>query len=183
MADIRIYLTGFMTSGKSTIGPILANVLGLEFVDLDTVIEAKESKTIVQIFETEGEEYFRDLETRCLQEISTREKIIVSLGGGTMTSEINLKILKDSGKIIYLKVSPDALYKRLKNKIDRPLFKDLVLNNSSEKDFVERISEMLEKREIYYNQADLVIRTDITPIGITVDKIAKKIRDILHEKY
>jgi hypothetical protein len=58
-----------------------------------------------------------------------------------------------------------------------------VLNNSSEKDFVERISEMLENREMYYNQADLVIRTDITPIGITVDKIAKKIRELLHEKY
>ena len=72
MDDIRIYLTGFMTSGKSTIGPILANVLGLEFVDLDTVIEAQESKTIVQIFETEGEEYFRNIETKCLQEISNR---------------------------------------------------------------------------------------------------------------
>ena len=99
----QVYLTGFMTSGKSTIGPILANVLGWEFKDLDRVIEEHENKTVVEIFETNGEEYFRNLEYKFLIEFSNERKLILSLGGGTIAFDRNLKLLKDSGKIVYLK--------------------------------------------------------------------------------
>jgi shikimate kinase len=182
MNEKRIYLTGFMTSGKSTIGPILANVLGMEFFDLDKMIENEEKQTIVEIFEKKGESYFRKLEFRILKNLSEQEGVVISLGGGTLTNRTNYDLLKSTGKIIYLKVSPNNLYKRLKNKIDRPLFRDLVLGEKKEEDFLERIKELLEKRRVYYEKADLIIETDLQPIGRTVDKIAKRISVMLNEK-
>lgn len=171
-----------MTSGKSTIGPILANVLGMEFFDLDKVIEEKEENTIVEIFEKKGEAYFRQIELSTLKTLSERECVVISLGGGTLTEKSNLEFLKSKGKIIYLKVAPNNLYKRLKNKIDRPLFRDLVLGERSEEDFLEKIQELLEKRRVYYEKADLIIDTDLQPLGKTVDKIAKRILVMFDEK-
>ncbi len=169
-----IYLTGFMTSGKSTIGPILANVLGWEFKDLDQVIEENEKKSVVQIFETDGEEHFRKLEHDFLAQFSKDESLVLSLGGGTMAFDRNLTILKNSGLIVYLKSSPNMIYQRIKNKIDRPIFRDLVLSeNPQPHQFIERIEKYLSKREPYYLQADIHIDTDHTNIGITVDKLAK----------
>ena len=106
-----------MTSGKSTIGPIVANVLGWDFFDLDKVIEKNECKSVVEIFESDGEEYFRKVETDTLKLLSKEEKVVISLGGGTMASEENLAVVKRTGKVVYLKVSPEVLYKRLKYKI------------------------------------------------------------------
>ena len=145
MDEKRIYLTGFMTSGKSTIGPILANVLGVDFYDLDKEIEREEKLSIVEIFEKHGEKYFRDSETRILAKLSKNNSIVVSLGGGTIIHKVNLDLMKSSGKVVYLKVSPDTLYKRLKNKIDRPLFRDLVLNEKTEEHFIERINVLLNR--------------------------------------
>jgi len=171
-----------MTSGKSTIGPILANVLGMEFFDLDKEIEKEEKQTVVEIFEKKGEHYFRETEFKILKKLSVHDKVVVSLGGGTITNRININLLKETGKIVYLKVSPNILYKRLKNKIDRPLFRDLVLGEKSEEFFLERIKELLDKRKEYYEQADLIIETDLQPIGKTVDKVAKKIKVLFNEK-
>jgi len=182
MSSRLVYLAGFMTSGKSTIGPILANVLGVEFYDLDKEIEEEEKRTIVEIFEKHGEDYFREIESKVLKRLSENKSGIISLGGGTITNKKNFDLLKRTGKIIYLKVSPDNLYKRLKNKIDRPLFKDMVLSENSEEDFLHRINEMLEKRKGYYEKADFIIETDSQPLGRTVDKLAKKINEFFDEK-
>ena len=177
-----IYLTGFMTSGKSTIGPILGNVLGWEFYDLDKVIEKKENKKVVDIFEIYGEEYFRKIEHDTLYELSLSSNVVIALGGGTISQKGNLEIIKNSGILVYLKVSPGILYKRLKNKIDRPLFRELVLGEKSEDEFLNKIDGLLKKREDDYKQADLVINTDQTRIGVTVDKIAKQIKSLFNEK-
>ena len=182
MGNLRIYLTGFMTSGKSTIGPILANVLGMDFYDLDKEIEQQEGMTVVEIFEKKGEPYFRHLEKVFLENLCRQNNIIVSLGGGTITNTENFDLLKRTGKIIYLKVTPEMLYKRLKNKTDRPLFRDMVLGENTEEDFIKRINEMLSKRKSFYEKADLIFDTDDSPIGVTVDKIAKKILKVLNEK-
>ena len=171
-----------MTSGKSTIGPILANVLGWDFFDLDKVNEKAECKSVVEIFETSGEEYFRKLENEKLKELAQENKVVISLGGGTMTNNENLSIIKSTGKVVYLKVSPEVLYKRLKYKIDRPLLRDLVLSENSEGEFIKKIDDVLMKREKYYNEADIIINTDISSVGITVDKLVKKIKVILSEK-
>ncbi len=182
MKEIKIFLTGFMTSGKSTIGPILANVFGLNFYDLDKEIEKEENCTIVEIFDKKGETYFRQLEYQVLKKLIEEKGVVISLGGGTITSKVNLDLMKQNGKIIYLKASPKNLYKRLKNKIDRPLFRDLVLGENKEEDFINKIQDLLDKRKNYYEKADLIINTDYTPIGITVDRIAKKLTGIFNEK-
>lgn len=179
---MKIFLTGFMTSGKSTIGPILANVLGYDFYDLDKEIEEEEKLTVVDIFEKHGEQYFRDVESKILNKIALQDKVVISLGGGTITFQHNLNMMKSNGKIIYLKVSPITLYKRLKNKTDRPIFKDLVLGDKQEADFLERITELMEKRKKFYEKADIIIDTELTPLGKTVDRIAKKLFYITNEK-
>jgi len=180
----RIYLTGFMTSGKSTIGPILANVFGWEFNDLDRVIEEQEGQSVVEIFKNNGEEYFRDIEHDLLAKFSNEKKLILSLGGGTIAFDRNIEILKKSGKIVYLKSSPEMIYQRIKNKIDRPIFRDLVLSdNPQPQDFIDRIEKYLSQREPYYLQADIHIDTDQSSIGITVDKLAKLLKRVINEKH
>ncbi|MFA7419601.1 MAG: shikimate kinase [Melioribacteraceae bacterium] len=179
---MRIFLTGFMTSGKSTIGPILANVLGLEFFDLDRVIEDEEQLSVVEIFEKHGENYFREAESKILNRLAEKDRIVISLGGGTIANQNNFDMMRQNGKIIYLKVSPNTLYKRLKHKTDRPIFRDLVLGDNTEEEFLKRIKELLEKRRALYERADIVIDTELTPLGQTVDRIAKKIKYIFHEK-
>jgi len=171
-----IYLTGFMASGKSTIGPILANTLGWDFFDLDKVIEADAGKSIRKIFEENGESNFREIETNTLSRLSVLENYIISLGGGTVASEKNLEIIKSSGYLIYLESSPEETYKRLRFKRDRP---ELLFDGDEEPtkvEFLEKINLLLKKRILYYNQADLKINTDNCRVGKTVDKLASVIK-------
>ena len=170
-----------MASGKSTIGPILANVLGWDYCDLDKEIEGIENKSVAGIFEENGEEYFRTLESKTLNELSGKDKIVISLGGGTMAREENLKVMKATGKIVFLDTSPEEVYKRLKHKTDRPLVKDLVLTNSSKEEFIERIVKLLADREPYYSRADIKINTDTSDVGHTVDLIKKRISKYIDE--
>ncbi|MEG8946565.1 shikimate kinase [Rosettibacter firmus] len=179
---MRIYLTGFMASGKSTIGPILSNVLGLDFYDLDQEIEEFEKSTIVEIFEKKGEPYFRNLESEILKKLTQKDNVVISLGGGTITFPDNYELMKNTGKIIYLKVSPEEIYKRLKNKTDRPLLREFVLGEASKEEFMKRINELLEKRKPFYEKADLIVDTSSNPIGVTIDTIAKKILRLFNEK-
>ncbi|MBL1213180.1 MAG: shikimate kinase [Ignavibacteriae bacterium] len=176
----RFYLTGYMTSGKSTIGPILANVLGWDFYDLDQVIEIELSKSVVEIFEDEGEDFFRDYENKTLIKLSGLDNVIISLGGGTISNRNNFDVIKKNGKLIYLKVSPDVIYKRIKNKIDRPLFRDLVLAENSENAFLDKINNHMQDRLRYYEKADITIDTDATRIGVTVDILAKQIKRMIN---
>ncbi len=178
----RIYLTGFMTSGKSTLGKILANVLGWNFYDLDFEIEKDEEIKIAEIFKTKGEKYFRKAESIKLKKLSEKDFSIISLGGGTLVNDDNLKTILKTGKLVYLKVPPEIIYRRIKNKIDRPLFRDFVLEGNSKETFIKKIEDMLKERNKYYCQADLIFKIDNSPVGITVDKLAKSIKKLLYEK-
>ena len=169
----NIYLTGFMGSGKSTIGPILANTLGWSFFDLDIVIEQKEGKKVSLIFEENGEEYFRNLEKETLIELAGRENVIIALGGGTITNQGNIDLLKKMGKIIYLKISAGLAYKRLRFKRDRPILTRDGTVNLSKNEFIGKIEQLISERNIYYEQADIIIDTDKLPIGATIDLILK----------
>ncbi len=168
-----------MASGKSTIGPILANTIGWDFLDLDKVIEQKANKKIVEIFKDNGEEYFRKLESETLLDLIKLSKHVISLGGGTIENEGNLTEIKKNGILIYLETSPEAAYRRLRFKRDRPalLFKD---GEPTKEEFVNRISTILNRRLKFYNQADLKISTDNKSIGITVDKLVKILRKEFH---
>ena len=174
------YLTGFMAAGKSTIGPILANTLGWIFFDLDKEIEKKEGMKIVELFKKKGEDYFRDTETTVLKNLSENDHSIISLGGGTIASDTNFNFIKSSGKIIYLKSSPEMAYKRLRFKKDRPAFNFDEVESPSEEQFLERINQLLAARKKYYEQCNFIVDTEHQSVGKTVDIIAKFIdKDLL----
>lgn len=162
-----------MGAGKSTIGPILANTLGLNFYDLDKVIEEKLGKKISKIFEEYGEKFFRKEETNALIELSMTGSAIISLGGGTMASANNIKILKETGKIIYLKASVNSIFKRLEFKTDRPNLKIEGEIEKAKEKLLKKIEELFKSREKFYDQSDIIVNTDNIPIGITVDEIVK----------
>lgn len=174
------YLTGFMAAGKSTIGPILANTLGWDFFDLDKEVEKQEGIKIVELFERKGEEYFRKIETALLKKLSENDESIISLGGGAIASEVNFEIIKSSGKIIYLKSSPEMAYRRLRFKKDRPAFIFDGVEDPSKEQFIERIIQLLDSRKKYYEQCDFIVDTDNQTVGKTVDIIANYInKDLL----
>ena len=171
----RIYLTGFMGSGKSTIGPILANTIGYDFVDVDKTIEEQIGKSIDQVFREDGETHFRKLEHALMTGLRSRPHLVVSLGGGTIADHDNLRDIKASGILIYLKATPEQIFKRLHHKNDRPTLKDLSGERLNDEQLRVRIQELYRKREPLYSQADIVIRTDERRVGVTVDQIVKKL--------
>ena len=172
MKKKNYYLTGFMAAGKSTIGPILANTLGWDFFDLDKEVEKQEGMKIVELFEQKGEDYFREIETTTLKKLSEDEGSIISLGGGAIASEVNFAIIKSTGKIIYLKSSPEMAYKRLRFKKDRPAFVFDGDEVPTKEQFLERINQLLDSRKKYYEQCDFIVDTDNQTVGKTVDIIA-----------
>ncbi len=169
-----------MASGKSTIGQILANTIGWSFYDLDLMIEKREGKKIREIFEVEGETYFRKLEAKVLRELFELKNSIIALGGGTITYPDNLKLIKDAGFLIYLESSPEETYKRLRFKRDRPM---MLFNGSEEpthEQYINRITELLNSRKKFYDQADIKFNTDNIKIGRSVDKLASIIKKELN---
>lgn len=167
------FLTGFMASGKSTIGPILANTLGWNFYDLDEEIVQREGIKITEIFNEKGENYFRKRETEVLKEISQGERIIISLGGGTLLINENRKIIKSRGKLVYLKSSPETAYNRLRFKRDRPVLLFDGEDEPTKEEYIARIENLLEDRKQFYEEADIILNTDNERVGRTVDKLAK----------
>ncbi|NTU53309.1 MAG: shikimate kinase [Chlorobiaceae bacterium] len=170
-----IFLTGFSGSGKSTIGPLLANSLGFEFIDLDREIEINAGKSITQMFTEDGETAFRELELRTLKHIGARERLVVSLGGGVLENDRCMELIRKNGTLIYLKSSPEILAIRLQHKTDRPLLKGPDGHKLSREEIQQRIAILLEKREPRYQKADLVIITDTKKIGVTVEELTRKI--------
>lgn len=154
MTNNNIFLLGFMGSGKSTLGKKLANKLNQPFFDLDVVIETKENKTITQLFEEKGEEYFRALEHQTLKElISENSQFVLSLGGGTPCFKNNMQLINANGKSVYLKYNVGILHSRLVNaKTKRPL-----LQGKSDEELKQFINEKLTEREIFYKQAQFII--------------------------
>ncbi len=171
-----VFLTGFMGSGKSTIGPIVANTLGWDFYDLDRVIEKKLGKKIADIFFEKGETAFRTIERDTLEEIASGENLIISLGGGTIADQKNINFMKKKGKIIFLEASAESFYHRLKFKTDRPILKGKNEELLSPDELKKRITEVLNNRKKFYDQADVSLKTDNISIGRTVEAISKIIR-------
>ncbi len=171
-----VYIAGFMGSGKSTIGPILANTLGWDFFDLDRVIEKKTGMKVSEIFENKGEAFFRNLEKETLAGLTSKNKVIIALGGGTVTNQDNINLVKKTGKLIYLKTSPESVYLRLRYKRDRPLLTNNGTVDLNRSDFVNKVGKLMQDRKKYYEQANITIDTDIESIGKIVDRIAKIIK-------
>lgn len=157
---MNVILIGYMASGKSSVGQILANKLNYEFIDLDDYIEEKEQTSVGHIFKLKGEIYFRKLETVYLKAIlESKDRIILSLGGGTPCYGNNMDfVLSDSNsKSIYLKTGIPTLVNRLKSeKSKRPLIAHIETDDL----LTEFIGKHLFERSHFYNQAEIKITTD-----------------------
>jgi len=151
--NTRIFLIGFMGSGKSTLGAQLARRLNYQFVDMDQLIEDTAELTIPEIFNEHGEEVFRKWEHDILLELCSREKLVISTGGGAPCHSGMMDLMNANGCTIYLKLSPGALQDRLmRSKTERPLIK-----GKSEPELLEFISILLEEREKFYEQATHIV--------------------------
>ena len=120
----QIYLVGSMGSGKSTVGRLLAKKMGLPYFDLDKLIENQEKMSITDIFQKHDEKYFRDLESITLKQYSEESNFVISTGGGCVLRDQNLYILRE-GLVIYLKISIETQFDRVKNRTHRPLLNNL----------------------------------------------------------
>lgn len=157
----HVFLTGFMGSGKTTAGKKLAPLLKTRFIDLDEYIEKKENRTIPVIFEEQGEEGFREIESLCLKEVLRyKDPHIISLGGGTVCFNANLDIIKQNGTLIYIQLPVDVLAQRIKeSKLTRPLLKSL-----SHQELIKNIEEILSERKKFYEQAHITVNgLNLTP--------------------
>lgn len=149
----NIALTGMMGSGKSLVSKELSKLLPeYSLVDIDNEIEKTTNKKISEIFLKFGEAHFRMLETDKIQKFVYGKNQIISLGGGAFEDEFNRRIILENCLVIYLKTSPDEIYHRIKNETHRPLL--------AKKFSVERITDIIKKREPNYEKADVIIDTD-----------------------
>lgn len=162
---MRVFLIGFMGSGKSTVGRKLSSETGLPFIDLDKYIQTKEDRTIDNIFNEKGEDYFRETEHRLLKEIIKKDNIILSCGGGTPCFFNNMSLMNENGITIYLRMPVGALHSRLLNsQNDRPLVKKMYGD-----ELRNYISVTLEEREKYYRMAHHTVEA----INLEISSVVK----------
>lgn len=159
----NIYLVGFMGTGKSSVGRELAGRQKLDFADLDNLIELKEKRPISDIFAKEGEAHFRRVEKEVLREVSRENNFVVACGGGIVVDPENIRIMKETGKIICLTAKPEVILKRVSGTKKRPL-----LNVPDPK---KQIELLIAKRAVGYAQADVIIDT----LELSVKEVVEKI--------
>ena len=149
----NIFLIGFMGCGKSTVSAYMAKEYGMDVVEMDEEIVRREKMRIPEIFECKGETFFRDAESKLLQELEKQDNKVVSCGGGAILRKENVELMKKSGTIVFLTAEPETILERVKDDDNRPLLK----GNKN----IEYIKELLEKRYPQYEiAADLGIKTD-----------------------
>ena len=158
-----------MGSGKSTLGLKLAKLIGYQFIDMDHLIEETAEMSVPEIFKEHSEEVFRKWEHDILDELCRREKLVIATGGGSPCHSQLMDTMKNNGTTIYIQLSPEALKDRLiKSRTERPLIK-----GKSAPELLDYITKLLEKREIFYGQADLVVNG----IDLDAEEVAKLLLD------
>ena len=167
----NIVLIGFMGTGKSSVGRILARRMKREFVDLDRYLEQREKRKIREIFEKEGEPYFRAIEKEAVNYWSRKENLVITTGGGAMLDPENRSALKQNGYLVALLATPETLYQRLKNSKNRPLL-------SHHEDLRGEIAKLLEKRKPCYEKSDFYFQTD----GKNASEVARLVLNVLGKK-
>lgn len=171
----RIFLIGYMGAGKTTVGKELAARMGLSFIDLDYYIERRYRKTVRQLFAEKGEEAFREIERKMLHEVSMFEDVLISTGGGTPCFYGNMAFMKETGTVVYLKVSVEELTKRLELcKHTRP-----VLQGRSGEELKGFIADNLRQREPFYKEASIVFEAEVMLTEADVHEIASALEKII----
>ena len=167
-----------MGAGKTTVGKQLAKALNLQFYDLDWYIESRMHKTVAQIFAERGEDGFRQIERNMLHEVAEFEDVVVSCGGGTPCFFDNMDYLNQQADVIYLKATPEVLYKHLlMGKVERPLIK-----NKTPEELIVFIREQLEKREKYYLKAKHVLDVSLLDNYEKIKISVNNIRDLIGQE-
>jgi shikimate kinase len=167
----NIVLVGFMGSGKTSIGKRLSLKMKWEFIDMDDFIEKREGMTINEIFETKGEQYFRDTEKELCKRFSEPKCKIIATGGGVIKNDANMSALKKGGVVIYLKSDPQTIAFNLRNDDSRPLLRC--------EDKLAKITELLSQREPTYNKyADITVDVASLNMDETLNIITEE-----YEKY
>ncbi|MGY5851314.1 shikimate kinase [Salegentibacter sp. F14] len=173
---MKIFLAGYMGSGKSLLGKQLAKRMNHDFLDLDDQIEIMEGNSIHDIFNKKGELYFRKLETNALKDVlEDPSDLVVSLGGGTPCYGKNLELIKETPntKIIYLKASVEELTRRLfPEKIHRPVISHLETREALE----EFIRKHMFERGYYYHQSDIIVNVDQARPEVILNEITEKLK-------
>jgi shikimate kinase len=149
----NLALIGFMGTGKSSVGQLVASHLHFAFLDSDHLIEARAGKSVSEIFAQEGEPAFRDLERRVVKELTQRKKTVISTGGGLPVDESNLASLKTHALVVCLWASPEKIWERIRGQTHRPLLND--------PDPLAKIRGLLAAREPYYRRADVLVNTEM----------------------
>ena len=165
----NVVFVGFMGTGKSSAGRMLARKLKKTLWDVDQLIENKEKRTIRQIFETEGEAYFRRVEKEAIQTIAREDNVVITTGGGAVLDSENLRVLSEKGWIVALHASPETIFKRVKNSKKRPL----LLGS----DRMAEIRRLLEIRRPLYAKADFSIDTDGKNTAQVIQMILRAIKE------
>jgi len=163
MLERPLILTGFMGTGKSSVGRLLAGRLGWPFIDLDAEVVAMAGRSINEIFAKDGEAAFRVLESGCLERALRRGPAVIATGGGTVIADSNRMLMRATGVVVNLTASFDRITERLAGVADRPLY--------AGDDPVTRAKTLLEQREQFYKDADIRIDTD----GKSVEDVAAEI--------
>ena len=170
----NLALIGFMGTGKTSVGRLVADNLGFEFLDTDELIQAHTGRSIADIFAKDGEPAFRALEKQVIQEISTRDKTVIATGGGLPTNAENLAALKSIALVVCLWASPEKIWERVRHQSHRPLLHDA---NPQKK-----IRELLAVREPFYKQADVLINTDLRSVREAAQQITLQFKLATREK-
>jgi shikimate kinase len=165
---VNLALIGFMGTGKTSVGRLVADQLHFDYIDTDEMIQSSTGKTIAEIFSHEGEAVFRKLEGKIVGEISTRSKTVISTGGGLPVNPKNLASLKSHALVICLWASPEKIWGRVKNQTHRPLLQDA--------DPQKKIRELLADRAPFYKQADVLVNTDIRSVREVVQQVVHQFR-------
>ncbi|MBU2496080.1 MAG: shikimate kinase [Candidatus Omnitrophota bacterium] len=180
---MKIVLTGFMGAGKSATGKILARQLNLEFIDTDSIVEERAGQPIKEIFQLQGEPFFRSLEKKVVAEIARKDGVVIAVGGGAILDPENRRNLKKNGIVIFLMVSPDWVRKRVAGDGSRPLLN--VPNNVGARLIAPAgrmnptptkkiIKNLLSQRLPLYRKADICVDTDgKTPRAVAQEIIEK----------
>lgn len=165
----NIALIGFMGTGKTAVGKLLAEKLGREFVELDALIEQKTGKTIPQIFQQDGEIAFRELEIDVTRDVAEKKNLVIAGGGGVVLNQINIDRLRKHGLIVYLTASPEAILKRTSSdKDERPML--------AAEDKPAEVGRLLKFRQPFYERAaDITVDTSELGVAGVVEQIVTRL--------
>ncbi len=170
MSRENIILTGFMATGKTVVGKLLAGQLGYEFVDTDDIIVERTQMSVSDIFKTKGEAAFRKIESKVAKELSEKEGLVISTGGGLMLDPANAAVLGRRGRVFCLVATPEEILNRVlvDGSVKRPLLDD--------PDPMQRIVEMMEQRDKHYGRFPQLVTSGKTP-----DQVVKHLVGIIRD--